>query len=65
MIMMGNAYGIAYGSLIKRFKGNPDKRSSLTYELAVVLASVTFIPLALAHSLLANFVNTSLISFEK
>lgn len=65
MIMLGNAYGITWGSFINRFKGKPDVRSNLLYEVAIVVASATFIPVALAHSLLANFVGTELISFEQ
>lgn len=64
MIMLGNTYGIPWGSLIGRFKGVPDVRSNLLYEVAMVVASFTFIPIALAHSLLANFVDTELINFK-
>ena len=64
MIMFGNAYGIARGSLINRFKGNPDERSNILYEMAMVLSTITFIPVAIAHVILANIVDTELINFK-
>lgn len=64
MIMFGNAYGIAWGSLINRFKGNPDERSNILYEMAMVLSTITFIPVAIAHVILANIVDTELINFK-
>jgi AhpD family alkylhydroperoxidase len=57
-IMLGNAYGIPYGSLIARFnkksKGAVDTRSNPFYEIAMLLSFVVFIPLALIHSFLAR-----------
>lgn len=53
-IMIGNAYGIASSSFINRFKGKPDKRSSILYELGVMLLSIVIIPVAILHSLIAN-----------
>ena len=63
MIMLGNAYGVAWGSLISRFKGSPDERSSLVYELSMVVASLTFIPVALIHSIIYNSLNQEVITF--
>jgi AhpD family alkylhydroperoxidase len=40
MIMVGNALGIPSGSFLNRFKGKPDPRSSLGYELSVLLLMV-------------------------
>ena len=54
MIMLGNAYGIPWGSFINRFKGKPDPRSSILYELAIVISTFFFIPVALVHALLVN-----------
>ena len=64
MIMLGNVYGIAWGSLINRFKGKPDERSNILYEMAMVLATLTFIPVAIAHAILANITDTELINFK-
>ncbi|MPN19412.1 hypothetical protein SDC9_166781 [bioreactor metagenome] len=54
IIMIGNVYGIAYGSFIKRFKGHPDPRSTLFYELTVMILGVLILPIAAVQALLAN-----------
>lgn len=53
-IMVGNAYGIAWGSLLGRFKGQADPRSHLGYELAMVVTLLPFIFIALLHSLVKS-----------
>jgi len=50
MIMMGNVLGIAWGSFFNRFRGKPDKRSSLPYELGIMLCSILFFPFGLIHA---------------
>ena len=64
-IMMGNAYGIVWGSFSKRFKRNADSRSNVFYELTVIIIGTLFIPLAIIHSLLANLLKFEIISFNK
>ena len=64
MIMLGNVYGIGWGLLISRIKGKPDQRSNLIYELSIVVATFTFIPVALAHSLLVNLLNKEVIRLK-
>ena len=54
MIMFGNAYGIPWGSFFRRFKGKGDPRTSLGYDLGIVLLSFIFIPLASVHALFKN-----------
>lgn len=49
--MMGNAYGIPWGSFLRRFKGQADPRYSLSYELIVVITSFIIIPLGLIQAL--------------
>jgi AhpD family alkylhydroperoxidase len=57
-IMLGNAYGIPYGSFVARFNknsnGSVDARSNPLYEIAMLLSFVVFIPIALIHSILAR-----------
>ena len=53
-IMMGNALGIPWGSFFNRFKGQPDERSNLGYELGVMVIGSIMIPVALVHALLAS-----------
>lgn len=64
MITMGNAFGIAYGSFVNRFRGRADPRSSLGYESLMVLGSMFMMPVALAHALLSLTLKRPLISFE-
>lgn len=63
-IMMGNAMGIAFGSLKGRSKGKPDPRSSLLYEIAALIASLLFLPVAAIHGLFADLFRRPLISFS-
>lgn len=63
IMMLGNTYGVAWSSFFNRFQGNPDKRSSLLYELGMVLCTLVFILIALIHALLANLFRTPLIRF--
>lgn len=64
MIMVGNTYGIIQGSLVNRFRGLPDPRSSLPYELSMVIAVVLFLPVALVHALVSELSGAPLIRFE-
>lgn len=63
IIMMGNTYAIPWCSFFNRFKGKPDSRSNLPYELSMILCSFLFIPLALVHALFAKIFKVSLIKF--
>jgi AhpD family alkylhydroperoxidase len=56
-IMMGNALGIPAGSLLRRLgvkRFQPDRRSAFSYEIAVLLSAVVFMPVAALHALLAR-----------
>lgn len=63
IIMLGNTYGISWSSFFNRFKGKPDKRSNLRYELSLVLCSFIFIPSALIHALFAKVFRIPLVKF--
>ena len=52
-IMIGNAYGIPFSSFFKRLKGKPDKRSSVGYEISMILGSI-LIPFSLIHALISD-----------
>ena len=52
-IMMGNAVGIPSGSLLRRLgvkRFHIDNRSSVAYEIAMMLCTVVFMPAALLHA---------------
>jgi len=45
VIMMGNVYGLAAGSLINRFKGvQVNKKSTVGLELSILLSAIIFFP---------------------
>ena len=55
VIMAGNVYGIAFGSLKARFtKGKIDSRSSLGYELRLLLSLIIYLPIAFIHAALTS-----------
>lgn len=62
-IMLGNTYGVPWGSFFSRFKGKADKRSSLPYELSMMLGTLFFIPTAFIHSTIAKICKVPLVSF--
>ena len=56
-IMLGNAYGIPSGSLLRRLgvkRFQIDSRSTPLYELAILLSSVVIMPVALLHAVAAK-----------
>ena len=64
MIMIGNAYGIPWSSVINRCKVKPDKRSSLLYENRVIILGSNTIPFAIVHSLAASLLRLKIIDFQ-
>lgn len=52
IIMMGNAYGIAYGALKRRFKLKPVKASTFLNELGVLFSVIIFIPFILIKKII-------------
>jgi AhpD family alkylhydroperoxidase len=65
IIMVGNVFGIPSSSFFKRFKGKSDKRSTLIYELSMILSFVILIPIAVFHALVFNLMRKPIISFAK
>lgn len=63
MIMMGNATGIPAGSFINRFRGKPDPRSNIAYELMMMVAMLVFMPFAGLTALILNLAKTPIIRF--
>lgn len=63
IIMLANTYGIPWSSFINRFRGKPDRRSNLLYEISMLLTSLIFIPIVLIHILLAALFRIPLIQF--
>ena len=52
-IMIGNTYGIPWSSFFNRMRGNPDQRSSLLYEISMILSTI-LIPISFIHALISD-----------
>ena len=78
VIMFGNAAGVVWGSFLDRFKKETgtgtgtgtgkeketDERSSLLYEIGMILGTFIFLPIALIHALLAKLLRRPVIQFK-
>ncbi|WP_414469707.1 carboxymuconolactone decarboxylase family protein [Methanobacterium sp. ACI-7] len=62
-IMIGNAYGIAWSSFLNRIRGNPDERSSLIYEISMILSSF-LIPFCFIHALISDLLKKPIVNFK-
>lgn len=56
LMIAGNIYGIPWSSFFNRFRGKPDERSSLFYEISLLLIGPLFIPVAIVHSAITFFI---------
>jgi len=63
IIMLANTYGIPWSSFINRFRGRPDQRSNLLYEISMLITSLIFLPIVLIHVLLAALFRIPVIRF--
>jgi len=63
VMMIGNAYGIAWSALANRLRGRRVEKSSLAYELVMLLAIVPFAPAAAVHALAAAALRVPPIDF--
>jgi len=62
-IMIGNTFGIPWGSFINRFRGKPDKRSNILYEISMIIALIIFTPMALIHALISDLFRIPIVNF--
>lgn len=61
-IMIGNTYGIPWSSFFNRLRGKPDQRSSLQYEISMILG--TFLtPISFIHALISDLFKKPIINF--
>lgn len=64
VMMFGNAAGVPWSSFVNRFKGKPDNRSNLPYEIGMILCTIFYPPVALIHALLAKLFKRPTIKFK-
>jgi AhpD family alkylhydroperoxidase len=64
MIMIGNVFGIPLSGLRTRLKGKPSGKTSIIYELMMILSFPVLFPLALLHGLTLNMLKAPVIDFS-
>ena len=65
VIMAGNTYGIIFGSLkgrITKEKDKIDQRSSLFYEIMMILLLIIYLPIAFIHACIGSLLHIPIIS---
>lgn len=62
-IMLGNAIGIPFGSLINRVRGKSDPNSAISYELGMTLSTPFIVPASLMHAVLSTLKKKPMIDF--
>lgn len=65
MIMVGNAYGIAISALKNRIKGEKSGKTSLSYELKIILSFILALPVSLIHCFISNLLEVTVLDFEE
>lgn len=63
MIMMGNAFGIVWGSFFNRFRGKADPRSNLGYELAQLVCTVPLVLAGMIHAGILRLMRKPVLKF--
>ncbi len=63
MIMMGNVFGIVWGSFFNRFRGKADLRSNLGYELAQILCTVPLVLAGMLHAGILRLMKKPVLTF--
>lgn len=64
MIMVGNSYGIALSAFKSRMKGERIQKSSLAYELSMLLSIIPLLPVAMIHAVVLKLFKRPVINFE-
>jgi AhpD family alkylhydroperoxidase len=62
-IMIGNALGIVWSALFSRLKGKPDSRTSLPYEVVMILVSIVILPVSFIHALISGSLKVPITNF--
>ncbi|MFC4600264.1 carboxymuconolactone decarboxylase family protein [Cohnella hongkongensis] len=63
MIMIGNIYGIAISAFRSRLKGKKIEKTSLLYEIRMIISIIILLPVALIHGFVSNLFNVPVIDF--
>ncbi|MNW52190.1 Carboxymuconolactone decarboxylase family protein [compost metagenome] len=63
-IMIGNIYGIAISAFKSRLNGKKNVKTSLPYEIRMIISIIYLLPTALIHAILLNLINVPFIEFD-
>lgn len=63
MITVGNIYGMAISALADRFRGKHTGKTSLLYEISIILSVLLYAPVAIIHGLIDNLRKKSIYPF--
>lgn len=63
MMISGNIYGIAVSAMQTRLKGKPSGKTSLFYEITMLISFILYLPLAAIHASIENRNNVSLLPY--
>ncbi len=64
-IMVGNVHGIAWTALRGRLNGSPDPRSSVAYEVAMLLIVLAFLPMSVVHASISGVRGAPRVEFDR
>lgn len=63
MMNTANIYGIAISAIKDRFKGKPSKKTTLWYEISILVFGLFYIPTAAIHAAFYNIIKKSILPF--
>ena len=63
VMMIGNAYGIAWSAFTSRLRGRPVAKSSLSYELVMLFSVLVHPPVALVHAAVSGLLGVPIIGW--
>ncbi|MGD9568699.1 MAG: carboxymuconolactone decarboxylase family protein [Sedimentibacter sp.] len=63
IMTVANIHGIAFSAMRSRLKGKPVSKTSLLYEVSIILAIFIYLPIGVIHAVLANLKNEPLLKF--
>jgi AhpD family alkylhydroperoxidase len=64
VMMIGNAYGIAWSAFTSRLKGRPVAQSSLSYELVMLFSVFVHPAVALVHAAVSGLLGVPIIGWD-
>ncbi len=64
MIMAGNIYGTALSAFKSRLKGKPIKKTSISYEVKMIVSLIIFLPTSIVHGIISTLSKRPVIEYQ-